>query len=100
VLKIAAERGVAVPGALSVIGFDGSIVAEMLTPALTTVARPFGDMAEMATRHLIDLIEGQTLSDLPLLPLPLIEARSSAVWIDADEPAPSGHPKVNGSSAR
>lgn len=83
VLKVAADRAIAVPAALSVVGFDGSIVAEMLTPALTTVARPFGDMAEMATRYLIDLIEGQVASDRPdphlaSPALRLIKAQSSA----------------------
>jgi LacI family transcriptional regulator len=78
VLKVAAERGIAVPAALSVVGFDGSIVAEMLTPALTTVARPFGEMAQIATRHLIDLIEGQPLSDLACPALSMVQAQSTA----------------------
>jgi LacI family transcriptional regulator len=78
VLKVAAEWGIAVPAALSVVGFDGSIVAEMLTPALTTVARPFGEMAQIATRHLIDLIEGQPLSDLTCPALSMIQAQSTA----------------------
>ncbi|MEC3909294.1 LacI family DNA-binding transcriptional regulator [Sphingobium sp. CR2-8] len=78
VLKVAAERGIAVPAALSVVGFDGSIVAEMLTPALTTVARPFGAMAEMATRHLIDLIEGAPLSELTSPMLSIVPAQSTA----------------------
>ena len=34
-------------------GFDGSVLAEMLTPALTTVHRPLGDMAQLATTWLI-----------------------------------------------
>lgn len=58
VLKVAAARGIAVPGALSVIGFDGSLVTRMLTPALTSVMRPFADMASAAARHLIARIEG------------------------------------------
>lgn len=78
VLKVAGERGIAVPAALSVVGFDGSIVAEMLTPSLTTVARPFGEMAEMATRQLIDLIEGQALSDMDSPALSLVPSESSA----------------------
>lgn len=57
-LKAAAARGIAVPADLSVVGFDGSMIARMLTPALTTVARPLGDMALRATRRLIDIVEG------------------------------------------
>ncbi|WP_088182840.1 LacI family DNA-binding transcriptional regulator [Sphingobium sp. Z007] len=89
VLKVAAEHGIAVPGALSVVGFDGSIVAEMLTPSLTTVARPFGDMAEMATRHLIDLIEGQAPCELDSPALSLVPAQSSAPPADISDSGPS-----------
>lgn len=58
VLKAAANLGVAVPGALSVVGFDGSMLAPMLTPALTAVFRPMGDIAEAGASQLIDLVEG------------------------------------------
>ncbi|MFV3131568.1 LacI family DNA-binding transcriptional regulator [Niveispirillum sp. KHB5.9] len=57
VLKAAAARGITVPRDLSVVGFDGSVLAEMLTPALTTVHRPLGDMAQLATTWLINMIE-------------------------------------------
>ncbi|HTG37800.1 LacI family DNA-binding transcriptional regulator [Sphingomonas sp.] len=59
VLKVAARMGLSVPGALSVAGFDGSALATMLTPALTTVARPLADMAERAAHQLIDRLESR-----------------------------------------
>lgn len=65
VLKVAAGRGIAVPGDLSVVGFDGSMLARMLTPALTTVHRPIADMAAAVTTRLIDRIEG-VADDTPL----------------------------------
>ena len=58
VLKAAVRLSIAVPQHLSVVGFDGSILARMVTPALTTVYRPLGDMAQRATARVIDLIEG------------------------------------------
>lgn len=58
VLKVAARRAVAVPGQLSVMGFDGSVLTHMLTPALTSVLRPFGEMAAAAAEALIARIEG------------------------------------------
>lgn len=58
VLKVAAARGIAVPGGLSVVGFDGSLLTRMLSPALTSVLRPFGDMAAAAAERLIARIEG------------------------------------------
>ncbi|MFC0205471.1 LacI family DNA-binding transcriptional regulator [Novosphingobium soli] len=59
VLKVAASSGIAVPGELSVVGFDGSMLTQMLTPALTSVRRPFGDMARAAAEQLIARIEGR-----------------------------------------
>lgn len=56
-VKAAAARGVAVPAQLSVVGFDGSILARMLTPSLSSVHRPLGDMAQLAARRLIDIVE-------------------------------------------
>lgn len=65
VLKVAASLSIDVPGALSVVGFDGSILARMLTPALTTVHRPIAAMAGAIATRLIDRIEGVT-DDTPL----------------------------------
>ncbi|KQM85407.1 LacI family transcriptional regulator [Sphingomonas sp. Leaf23] len=65
VLKVAAGLEMAVPGDLSVVGFDGSMLARMLTPALTTVHRPIADMAAAVTTRLIDRIEG-VADDAPL----------------------------------
>ncbi|WP_213981503.1 LacI family DNA-binding transcriptional regulator [Sphingomonas sp. dw_22] len=61
-LKVAAGRGISVPDELSIVGFDGSLLAQVATPALTTVSRPLGDVAEWATCRLIDLIEGKDRS--------------------------------------
>ncbi|NMN05282.1 MULTISPECIES: LacI family DNA-binding transcriptional regulator [unclassified Novosphingobium] len=61
VLKVAARMGLGVPDQLSVVGFDGSMLAQMLTPALTSVLRPFDAIAAAATRHLIARIEGTAL---------------------------------------
>lgn len=57
VLKAAATRGLTVPDDLSVVGFDGGMFAQMLSPALTSVQRPMGDIAEAGTSRLIDLVE-------------------------------------------
>lgn len=59
VLKVAAARGISVPRELSVVGFDGSLLAKMLTPALTTVVRPFGEMAHLATERLIAFLDAR-----------------------------------------
>ncbi|HUD29889.1 MAG TPA: LacI family DNA-binding transcriptional regulator [Novosphingobium sp.] len=82
VLKVAARRGVAVPARLSVVGFDGSPLTRMLTPALTSVLRPFGDMAAAAAEQLIARIEGR---EAP----PPYQATLAIVLAETTGPAPT-----------
>lgn len=56
-LKAATRLGIAVPEQLSIAGFDDSIIARMVSPALTTVHRPLRTMAQDATALLIDMVE-------------------------------------------
>ena len=51
-------RGVRVPEDISVAGFDGIAVAELTTPAVTTVAAPLRLLGSTAVRHLLAVIEG------------------------------------------
>lgn len=48
VLSVLRDRGIAVPGRMSVTGFDDVAVAVDLAPALTTVRLPMVDMGEQA----------------------------------------------------
>lgn len=81
VLKAAAARNIAIPQDLSVVGFDGSILAEMLTPSLTTVHRPMGDMAQLATAWLINMVERQEAPEQPIFHqnLTVVPGASSAL---------------------
>ena len=53
VLSAAHERGVDLPGALSVAGFDDTKLASMVWPALTTIRQPTFELAHTATDILI-----------------------------------------------
>lgn len=57
VIKAARGAGVGVPENLSVAGFDDSDIASMLSPGITTIRRPLGEIAREATRRVIELIE-------------------------------------------
>jgi LacI family transcriptional regulator len=52
-IKVASESGVRVPQDLSVVGFDDSQFARMLTPSLTTITRPFTQIGEGAAHWLL-----------------------------------------------
>lgn len=57
VVIAARERGIAVPGGLSVASFYDTPLAELLTPSLTSVRYPLQTLGDQAVRLLVDLIE-------------------------------------------
>ena len=58
-IHAAAANGVAVPEDVSVIGFDNIELAAVISPALTTVAQPIEEIAEIATQRLLKRIESR-----------------------------------------
>lgn len=54
VVRVAAKRGVDIPGQLSVAGCDDNSLAQQIYPALTTIRQPLAAMAETAAASLIE----------------------------------------------
>ncbi len=52
-MSAARDAGIALPDALSIIGFDDVIFAHHIYPKLTTVRNPIYNMGEMAARHIL-----------------------------------------------
>jgi DNA-binding LacI/PurR family transcriptional regulator len=65
VLDAAAERGIAVPDRLSVVGFDDIPEAARATPPLTTITQPHRRKGSEAVRLLLDG-EGASNVELPV----------------------------------
>ncbi len=57
VYQAAAERGLAIPRELSVIGFDDTPMARFLNPALTSVAQEKGEIGAQAVRLVLEQIK-------------------------------------------
>jgi DNA-binding LacI/PurR family transcriptional regulator len=53
-IQAADERGIDVPGELSVVGFDDTAAASQARPALTTIWQPHREKGETAARLLLD----------------------------------------------
>lgn len=71
------EHGLAIPAAMSVVGFDDMPYAELLTPALTTVRQPLREMGRVATTMLLRVIAGEPVETLRVdLATPLIKRAS------------------------
>jgi LacI family transcriptional regulator len=56
-LHYAYDRQIAVPAALSVIGFDDITFAQFTQPALTTVAVPRAEIGRLAVHSLLGLMQ-------------------------------------------
>jgi len=72
-----ADRDVPVPARRSVVGFDDTALASMISPRLTTVHLPVAEAGEVAVGLLLDLLQGLPPRTRPVeLPVELI-VRSS-----------------------
>jgi LacI family transcriptional regulator len=72
-----------VPRDLSVVGFDDSGLAEVVTPGLTTVRQPLEEMGRMAVSLLARLVDGQRVETLR------IELATRLVVRGSTAPAPA-----------
>jgi LacI family transcriptional regulator len=63
-LNAARRRGLSVPEDLSVVGFDDTTQAVIVTPQLTSVRQPLAEMGRTGVSLLIRIIEGQRVDAL------------------------------------
>lgn len=57
-LRVLAAAGRRVPDDVAVVGYDDLGIAERTDPPLTTIRNPIGEMAEQATRLLLEQVDG------------------------------------------
>ncbi|WP_045302006.1 LacI family DNA-binding transcriptional regulator [Saccharothrix sp. ST-888] len=87
-LGVATEMGVPVPGELSIVSFDDSVLARIVHPALTALSRDTFALGEQVARQLLTAIDAPgTVRDLQT-PTPLLTVRESTGR--PGEPGPSG----------
>jgi LacI family transcriptional regulator/LacI family repressor for deo operon, udp, cdd, tsx, nupC, and nupG len=68
VLLACRERGIAVPQALSVVGFDDIEIARYMAPPLTTIHQPKASLGRTAMRVLLDLLDKRPAQHHTLTP--------------------------------
>lgn len=59
-LRAATEAGIAVPGRLSIVGFDDIFGSDFTSPPLTTIRTPLDVIGDLAVHRALDLIDGDT----------------------------------------
>jgi DNA-binding LacI/PurR family transcriptional regulator len=83
-IRAARRAGLSVPGDLSVVGFDDSILMNYTDPPLTTVRQPIEPMGRIAAELLLAQIRGASVPHEELLYEPELVVRGST------GPAPAG----------
>ena len=76
VLMACRDLGIAVPGELSVVGYDDVEVARYVTPPLTTIHQPKLRLGEVAMKMLLDILDGRPVQD-QFLPVDLVVRAST-----------------------
>ena len=82
-LNAARRQGISVPEELSIVGFDDTFQATIVTPRLTTVRQPLAELGRMGVSLLTRLIEGQRLDAMR------IELATELVVRESTAPAPA-----------
>lgn len=77
VLSVAHERGLSIPGDISICGFDDSPMSGQLYPALTTVHQPMHEMGGMATLQLLKSLGSHSTGGMVLMPHALVPRQST-----------------------
>jgi LacI family transcriptional regulator len=75
-MMAALGRGRRVPGDLVITGVDDVAMSSLVSPGLTTVARPLAELGATATRLLLDLIDGAEVAPETVLPSRLVRRAS------------------------
>lgn len=84
----AQRRGLRVPGELSIVGFDDTFEAQIVSPALTTVRQPLAEMGRMAVALLVRLLANQRIEALHVELMTKLVTRESTAP-PASHPAPA-----------
>jgi DNA-binding LacI/PurR family transcriptional regulator len=66
-MKLFDERNIAVPGRVSVVGFDNVAEAGFYNPSLTTVVLDFEDIGFRAVDQILSMMRGEETHVVPLI---------------------------------
>lgn len=84
ILEAAEKAGIAVPGSISVVGYDDNPGAKTSRPGLTTVRQPLGRMGETACRMLVERIKNPAMrNETAVEPYAIVERASVAECVES-----------------
>ncbi len=78
-LECARERGVNVPGELSLVSFDNTPIVRLTHPPLTAIDQPIAEVTSRAVEQIINAHAGRAIPEAPtIVPASLVERESTA----------------------
>ena len=77
VQRAAHRLGLSVPEDVQIVGYDGILLGDMVTPSLTTVAQNIYQLGETAVNMLLEIINGETLENEHVTITPSLIVRDS-----------------------
>lgn len=80
-VKALADKGVNVPGEVSVIGFDDAPHAAYVSPPLTTVAQDFDELGKASIEYLVERLEQPGAAPEHRLLKPHLIVRESTIQV-------------------
>ncbi|MEH0841751.1 LacI family DNA-binding transcriptional regulator [Micromonospora sp. CPCC 205711] len=89
-IRAARQRGLSVPGDVSVVGYDDSPLMAFTDPPLTTMRQPVSAMSVAAVRALVDEINGHAAPHSEYLFRPELVVRGSTAVVRQAGPAAGG----------
>jgi len=93
-VKAFREAGWSVPADISVCGFNNMPLADLVDPALTTVAVPYEELGEQAARMMLKELTGKLVSKQRWLLSPHLETRESTADIPSSVRSPGAKGRV------
>jgi DNA-binding LacI/PurR family transcriptional regulator len=76
-IQAAFQKGLQVPGDISIIGLDDIETAAYQVPPLTTVRQSFGELGTRAVRLLLELLETKQVEQAHIIIEPVLVTRQS-----------------------
>lgn len=73
----ALSQGYRIPDDIRVMGYDGIYISSLIYPPLTTIQQNFKKLAETAVEIAIDLIDGKETQKTNLIPVELVERKTT-----------------------
>ena len=78
-IQICIGLGLRIPEDVKVVGFDATMITQLTTPRITTVAQPIKQLGECSVQLLLQLIEGETVPNQTVFPVELLICGSTVI---------------------